>query len=229
MITRSGILIVLAAVGVASADDPSEMLLQGLQGPSCEARRSAIDTYLRSSDNKAGRNTGLRAMTISDPEVRARIGALLQIIEDSRDGVARMTSLAEEISKVGDLPPSAQGPRLRDYRTELLKLVKDPKQTLTARMGAPFLLTRLLRAGSDENPDWIPQWQGELDAMLRSRDDALRAIRGVDAAIGRFPEGSDPRTYDVARPDPGTGEPLPGGSSSLRYGAGADHRRRPML
>jgi hypothetical protein len=63
----------------------------------------------------------------------------------------------------------------------------------------PFLLTRLLRAGSDENPDWIPQWQAELEAMLRSSDDALRAVAAVNAAIGRFPEGSDPRTYDVAQ------------------------------
>jgi hypothetical protein len=175
------------------------MLLQGLQDANCEARSAAIATYWKSTDNRKEQNAGLRSLHMSDPELRERISSFMSILEDEREGVARISALAEEISRTESLPPSEQQLHLRRYRDALLRLVRNQDERFTARVGAPWILTRVLRAGEKDNPDWIPEWRKESLEMLRGRDDALRIVVAINATLGRFPEGSDPRASEIAR------------------------------
>ena len=194
------VIIYCSAIGLGEADDDDpRRLLEGLQSTSCEARRAEIAAYLGSGDNKRGQNAGLLKLSIADQELRDRVSSLLGIVNDDREGAARIAALAEQISRTESLPPAAQQLQLRQRRDELLRIVRNPDERFTARVGAPWLLTRVLRAGSKDNPGWIPQWRKELEEMLRGRGDSLRVIAAINAALGRFPEGSDPRTSDVSR------------------------------
>ena len=177
----------------------AQKLLKGLQSADCKGRREAITAYLQSADNTSGRNAGLRALRSPDQELQNQASSLLIILEDDRVGASRIAALAEQISRADSLPRSAQQVQLKQHRDELLKIVRDPVERFTARTGAPWLLTRVLRAGEKDNPGWIPQWRKELDEMLKGRDAMLRVVASVNAALGRFPEGSDPHASEVAQ------------------------------
>jgi len=185
--------------GGQADDDDARTLLQGLQSADCEARSAAVATYLRSTDNRKEQNAGVRSLRISDAELRERISSLTSILADEREGVARISALADEISRLDSLRPSEQQLQLRQYRHALLTLIRNPDERLTARVGAPWILTRVLRAGEKNNPDWIPEWRKQSLGMLRGGDDALRIVAAINAALGRLPEGSDPRTSEIAQ------------------------------
>jgi hypothetical protein len=177
-----------------------QVLLRGQRAAtSCEARRAAIATYLQSGDNRREQNVGLRSLHISDADLRDRLSSLVAILEDDREGAARITKLAEQISATESLRPQDQQAELSRQRDTLLRLSRNPKERFTARVGAPFLLTRVLRAGDKDHPDWVPEWRKESLGMLQGPDDELRIVAAVNATLGRLPEGSDPRGSDIAR------------------------------
>src|SRR5262245_46591965 len=101
-----------AATGVVTADEGVDTLLRGLQSTSCETRRDAIAAYHRSPDNKTSRNAALRTAQVADPELREQIASVVGIIDDDREGAARITTLVEEISNLASLPDLSQGPEL---------------------------------------------------------------------------------------------------------------------
>ena len=141
----------------------------------------------------------LRRLRIADAPLKSQISSLLTVLEDDGEGGIRITTLAEEVSRLESLPYVTQQVRLRSYRDELLQIVRDSNEKFRARTGAPWLLTRVLRAGEKDNPDWIPQWRKELEAMLTGQDSELRVVAAVNAALGRFPEGNDPRAWDITQ------------------------------
>jgi hypothetical protein len=187
---------VLVGSGDANEGD-ARLLLEGLQSKGCEIRRGAIASYLQSADNQREHNAGLRRLHITDAELRDRVAALMSILDDDRDGAARITTLAEQISTTESLPMADYRLQLPRFRDTLLKLVRSQDEKFTARVGAPWLLIRVLRAGAQDHPDWVPQWRKESLEMLRSRDNNLRVVAAINAGLGRLPEGSDPLASEV--------------------------------
>jgi hypothetical protein len=59
---------------------------------------------------------------------------------------------------------------------------------------------RILLAAREDHPEWTTEWGQSLETMLKSPDVVLRVVDAATAALGRFPEGSDPIKSDIVRP-----------------------------
>ena len=71
---------------------------------------------------------------------------------------------------------------------------------MAARIGASWPLVRILLTARESHPQWTTEWGQSLETMLKSPDVVLRVVGATTAALGRFPEGSDPVKSDIVRP-----------------------------
>jgi hypothetical protein len=194
--------LVLICIPIPSqaSDEDAKSLLSALASDGCESHVQAISRYSRSKDNEAGRNAALQQLSAAAiPPIRQQASSVLALMEDGRVGRTKILALTKRVTEFDKLSKDARGRALGQMRQELLRIIHDPKERIAARIGAPWLLARILR-GSADHPEWKTEWAEALATMLRNADASLRVVGAATAALHRFPEGSDPIKADVIRP-----------------------------
>lgn len=183
------------------SDEDAKDLLSALASDSCESRTQAISRYSRSEDNETDRNAALRRLSgQADPRISQEVSSVLTLMADERVGQAKILALTERIAGFKKLSKDARDRSLGEVRQDLLRIIHDPRERMAARMAAPWLLVRVVLAGSADHPEWKTEWGQALARMLRSSDRSLRVVGAATAALYRFPEGTDPITADIVRP-----------------------------
>ena len=184
-----------------TSDDDARRLLEALGSPQCETRLQAISRYSRSEDDEQHDNAALKRLSRTAPPVtREQARAILTDMDDERKGTARLLALVEKISQMKSLDKVGRDRPIRQLRDEFLKIIANPNEPMTARIGASWPLVRILLAAREDHPEWTTEWGQSLETMLKSPDVVLRVVGAATAAVGRFPEGSDPIKSDIVRP-----------------------------
>jgi hypothetical protein len=184
-----------------ASDDDARRLLEALGSPQCETRLQAISRYSRSEDDEQHDNAALKRLSRTAPPVtREQARAILTDMDDERKGTARLLALVEKISQMKSLDKVGRDRPIRQLRDEFLKIIANPNEPMTARIGASWPLVRILLAAREDHPEWTTEWGQSLETMLKSPDVVLRVVGAATAALGRFPEGSDPIKSDIVRP-----------------------------
>jgi hypothetical protein len=172
------------AVPSHASDDDARRLLEALGSPQCETRLQAISRYSRSEDDEQHDNAALKRLSRTAPPVtREQARAILTDKDDERKGTARLLALVEKISQMKSLD----------------KVGRDrPISQLTYRS---LLAPRADPSRRKERPPGVDDRMGQsLETMLKSPDVVLRVVDAATAALGRFPEGSDPIKSAIVRP-----------------------------
>ena len=184
-----------------ASDDDARRLLEALGSPQCETRLQAISRYSRSEDDEQHDNAALKRLSRTAPPVtREQARAILTDMDDERKGTARLLALVEKISQMKSLDKVGRDRPIRQLRDEFLKIIANPNEPMTARIGASWPLVRILLAAREDHPEWTTEWGQSLETMLKSADVVLRVVGAATAAVGRLPEGSDPIKSDIVRP-----------------------------
>ena len=119
---------------------------------------------------------------------------------DERARTTKILALTERLARVNKLDKAARDREVQRVRQELMRIFRDPKELMGARLGAPWPLVRLIRASERTHPNWRTEWAQILGTMLKSSDNSSRVVGAVTAAFKQFPEGTDPVKGDVVRP-----------------------------
>jgi hypothetical protein len=153
--------------------------------------------YFKPVEGEAAQTAALRRRVKTlDAPLRARVLMILQLREDRPKGLARIQTLMKQagaVQKAGD--KAKQAAALDRLRQRLLRVIHDPKETWTARIGAPWLLVRVSGFAIEFEPDWGK----ELPRLLENPDLGVRLVGALTATDGRFPKGSDPDKSVVIR------------------------------
>jgi hypothetical protein len=175
-----------------ASDDDARRLLEALGSPQCETRLQAISRYSRSEDDEQHDNAALKRLSRTAPPVTREQART--ILDDERKGTARLLALVENISQLKSLDKVGRDRPIRQLHDEFLRIIANPNEPMTARIGASWPLVRILLAAREDHPEWTAEWGQSLETMLKSPDVVLRVVGAATAALGRFPEGSDPRS-----------------------------------
>jgi hypothetical protein len=188
-------------IAVPTTEDDAQALMSALVSDGgCEVRQQAISRYSRSDDNERDGNAALKRRSVNTAApIKQQVLSILALMEDGREGRAKILALTEKTSQFDKLDRLARNRALEQMRQELLQIIYEPKERVTARVGAPWLLARVVGAAAD-HPNWKIEWAQALGPMLKSPDSALRVVGAATAALHRFPEGSDPNKADIVRP-----------------------------
>jgi hypothetical protein len=161
----------------------------------------AISQYSRSRDNEVDDNAALKRLSATAaPSIQQQTLSVLALMEDGREGRKKILALTQRAAQFDQLSKDVNDSGLEQVRQELLRIVYDPKERMAARIGAPWLLARILLANSTDHPEWKRDWAMALATLLRSSDSPSRVVGGATAALHRFPDGSDPIKADVIKP-----------------------------
>jgi hypothetical protein len=195
----------LALISVPNAtqarDEDAKLVLAALTSADCTTRLQSISRYSESEDNEKNRNAGLKRLHgKAPPAVRGQLAALLALMNDERNGTAKILVLTDRLGRISKLDRVRRDRELQAVRQELLRIFRDPKELMGARLGAPWPLVRLIRASERDHPDWRAEWAQMLETMLRSSETSSRVVGAVTAVSKQFPEGTDPTKADVVRP-----------------------------
>jgi hypothetical protein len=198
-------LVVVVLMSVANAtqasDEDAKLLLGALTSGDCASRLQAISRYFESDDNEKHRNAGLKRLREKAPTaISAQLSAVLALTTDERDGTNKILALTERLGRIGKLDKAGRERELQAVRQELLRIFRDPKESMGARLAAPWPLVRLIRASEKDHPNWRREWAQLLEPMLRSSESSSRVVGAVTAVSKQFPEGTDPIKADVVRP-----------------------------
>lgn len=184
-----------------ASDEDAKLLLGALTSGDCASRLQAISGYFESDDNEKHRNAGLKRLREKAPTtIREQLSALLVLATDERDGTSKILALTERLGRIGKLDKAGRERELQAVRQELLRIFRDPKEPMGARLAAPWPLVRLIRASEKDHPNWRREWAQLLEPMLRSSESSSRVVGAVTAVSKQFPEGTDPIKADVVRP-----------------------------
>ena len=187
-----------------ASDDDARRLLEALGSPQCETRLQAISRYSRSEDDEQHDNAALKRLSRTAPPVtREQARAILTDMDAERKGTARLLALVEKISQMKSLDKVGRDRPIRQLRDEFLKIIANPNEPMTARIGASWPLVRILLAAREDHPEWTTEWGQSLETMLKSPDVVLRVVGAATAALGRFPR----RKRSATRPTQRIGEP----------------------
>lgn len=179
-------------------DEAVDKLVAGLAANSCLTRKNAMGAYPWRSDDGAREQAALRRRAkVLTGDMRARVVALADVMEDGRRGHARLLDLMREAARVtdGGGDKRMQAAALSRLRQRLLTVMQNPKEGISARVKVPFLFARL----SEHAARFTSDWGQELPALLQSSDPVLRLIGAVTAMTKRLPKGSDPPKSLVTR------------------------------
>jgi len=194
------LLLVPLAAAAGAGDGGSEAvdsLLRGLASDRCETRLESRFNYFKSVEKEAAQTAALkRRVKTLDAPLRARVGMILELMEERARGRARTQALMKQAGQVqGAGDKAKQAAALDRLRQRLLRVIHDPKEAFNARLNAPWLLVRVSGFGLEFDPDWGK----ELPRLLESPDLGVRLVGALTAADGRFPKGSDPPKSVVIR------------------------------
>ena len=197
-------LVVLELVVAASShasDEDAKLLLAALDSTQCSTRLEAISRYSRSEDGEQHENAALKRLgRTAPPAAKEQARAILTDLEDEKKGETRLLALVERIGQLKSLDKGGRDRSIRQLREEFLKIIVSPNEPMTARIGASWPLVRILLLAREDHPEWTTEWGRSLETMLKSPDVVLRVVGATTAALGRFPEGSDPVKSDIVRP-----------------------------
>lgn len=190
-----------AAHATEASEESAKQLFGALTSGDCASRLQAISRYSESQDNEHHHNAELRRLAAqASPALREQLSALLTLMAEERDGTTKILVLTGKVARATKLEKTARDRELETMRQELLRIFRDPKELVGARVGAPWPLVRLIRTGERDHPNWRTEWAEMLGTMLRSSETSSRVVGAVTAVSKQFPEGTDPIKADIVRP-----------------------------
>jgi hypothetical protein len=201
MLFLTAIVLISVPNAAQASEEDAKLLLMALTSSDCAGRLQAISRYSTSEDNEQHHNAGLKQVAgQANPVFKKQLSALLVLMADDRDGIAKILVLTERLGRVNKLNKAGRDSEVQQVRQELLRIFRDPKELTAARLGAPWPLVRLIRTSERDHPDWRTEWAQMLGTMLRSSESSSRVVGAVTAVVKQFPEGTDPIKADVVRP-----------------------------